>query len=85
MDTDIRALLAVAQTYFDAAHEMDADKFASVSSFEFRDESWRGRQYERDADRNLAGSRPQVGSSERPGSQRHDEVLSIDLAGNSRS
>ncbi|MBN8885070.1 MAG: hypothetical protein J0I77_05080 [Rudaea sp.] len=30
MDTDIRALLALAQTYFDAAHEMDADKFASV-------------------------------------------------------
>jgi len=30
MDTDIRALLAVAQAYFDAAHEMDADKFASI-------------------------------------------------------
>jgi Putative lumazine-binding len=30
MDTDIRALLAVAQTYFDAAYEMDADKFASI-------------------------------------------------------
>jgi hypothetical protein len=30
MDNDIRALLAVAQTYFDAAYEMDADKFASI-------------------------------------------------------
>jgi hypothetical protein len=30
MDTDIRALLAIAQAYFDAAYEMDADKFASI-------------------------------------------------------
>lgn len=30
MDTDFCALLAIAQTYFDAAYEMDADKFASV-------------------------------------------------------
>jgi hypothetical protein len=30
MDTDIRALLAIAQAYFDAAYDMDADKFASV-------------------------------------------------------
>ena len=30
MDTDIRALLQVAQTYFDAAYEMDADKFESI-------------------------------------------------------
>lgn len=30
MDTDYRDLLALAQTYFDAAYEMDADKFASV-------------------------------------------------------
>src|SRR5882672_5202577 len=30
MDTDIRALLAIAQVYFDAAYEMDADKFASL-------------------------------------------------------
>ena len=30
MDTDLHALLAVAQTYFDAAYEMDADKFASI-------------------------------------------------------
>jgi hypothetical protein len=30
MDADVRALRAVARTYFDAAYEMDADKFASV-------------------------------------------------------
>jgi hypothetical protein len=30
MDTDIRALLAIAQAYFDAAYEMDTDKFASI-------------------------------------------------------
>jgi hypothetical protein len=30
MDTEIRALLAIAQAYFDAAYDMDADKFASV-------------------------------------------------------
>lgn len=30
MDTDIRDLRALAQTYFDAAYEMDADKFASI-------------------------------------------------------
>jgi hypothetical protein len=30
MDTDIRALQAVAQAYFDAAYDMDADKFAAI-------------------------------------------------------
>jgi hypothetical protein len=30
MDTDIRALLTLAQVYFDAAYAMDADKFASI-------------------------------------------------------
>ena len=30
MDTDIRALAAVAKTYCDAAYEMDVDKFASI-------------------------------------------------------
>ena len=30
MDTDVRALRSLAETYFDAAYEMDADKFASV-------------------------------------------------------
>ena len=30
MDTDIRALIVIAQAYFDATYEMDADKFASI-------------------------------------------------------
>lgn len=30
MDTDIRALLTLAQSYFAAAYEMDADRFASI-------------------------------------------------------
>lgn len=30
MDADIRALHAMAQAYFDAAYEMDADKFVSI-------------------------------------------------------
>jgi hypothetical protein len=30
MDTDIAALVVIAKVYFDAAYEMDADKFASV-------------------------------------------------------
>jgi hypothetical protein len=30
MDTDIQALTALAQTYFDAAYEMDAERFASI-------------------------------------------------------
>jgi hypothetical protein len=29
-DADVRALRSLAQTYFDAAYEMDADKFASI-------------------------------------------------------
>jgi putative lumazine-binding protein len=30
MDTDVRALRTLAHTYFDAAYEMDAEKFASI-------------------------------------------------------
>ncbi len=30
MDTDIAALRSLAQTYFDAAYDMDAEKFASI-------------------------------------------------------
>lgn len=30
MDSDIPALRSIAQTYFDAAYEMDAEKFASL-------------------------------------------------------
>jgi hypothetical protein len=30
METEVRALRSLAQTYFDAAYEMDAEKFASI-------------------------------------------------------
>ena len=30
MDSDVQALTAVAETYFEAAYDMDADKFASI-------------------------------------------------------
>ena len=30
MDNDVRDLRSIAQTYFDAAYEMDADRFASI-------------------------------------------------------
>jgi hypothetical protein len=80
MDTDIRALTAIAQTYFDAAYEMDVAGFASIfhrSSSVTRVgddgtvsvmsiEAW------------LTG----VGSTQAPrlrGLERHDEIVSIDI------
>jgi putative lumazine-binding protein len=82
MHTDVRALLALAQVYFDAAYEMDADKFASIfhrssSVTKVGDdgdvsvtplEIWLA------AVRNLQAPR-------RQGLERHDQVLSIDLVG----
>jgi hypothetical protein len=80
MDTDIRALLSVAQVYFDAAYEMDADKFASIfhhsSSVTKIGEDgevsvtpigmWLA------AVRNMKAPRQQ-------GLERHDRILSIDV------
>lgn len=80
MDTDIRALLALAQTYFEAAYEMDADKFASIfhhssSVTKIGEdggvnvtpvEMWLAMVRKMDAPKKLA-------------SERHDEVLSIDV------
>lgn len=80
MDTDMHALRALAQTYFDAAFEMDADKFASIfhhasSVTKLGDDgevsvtpiaAWLA------AVRNMKAPKQQ-------GLQRHDEVLSIDV------
>lgn len=80
MDTDIRALTALANTYFDAAYEMDAEKFASVfhhSSSVTRVgedgtvsvtpiETW------------LAGVRSRQ-APKLQGLERRDEILSIDI------
>jgi hypothetical protein len=80
MDTDIHALADLAKTYFDAAYEMDADKFASVfhpscSVTKVGDDgdvsvtplaAW------------LAGVRT-MQAPKRQGLQRLDEILSIDV------
>jgi hypothetical protein len=80
MDTESRMLLAMARAYFDAAYEMDADKFASIfhpSSFVTRVgedgnvsavplETWLG------VVRNMKSPR-------QLGLERHDEVVSIDV------
>ncbi len=80
MDNDISALLALAQTYFDAAYDMDADKFASIfhaSSSVTRigdDGSVSVTQIEHW----LAVVR-KIESPKQRGEKRHDEVLSIDM------
>lgn len=80
MDTDTRALRAMTQVYFDAAYEMDADKFATIfhdgsSVTKIGDDgevsvtpigAWLA------AVRNLKAPKEQ-------GLERQDEVLSIDV------
>jgi hypothetical protein len=82
MDTDARALRSLAQTYFDAAYEMDADKFASIfhpssSVTKVGDDgnvsvtsiaTWLA------AVRNLKAPKQQ-------GLERQDQILSIDVEG----
>jgi hypothetical protein len=82
MQTDMRALLSLAETYFDAAYEMDADKFAAIfhrssSVTKVGDdgevsvtpiETWLA------AVRNMQAPQQQ-------GLQRHDQILSIDVGG----
>lgn len=82
MDTDVHALRALAQTYFDGAYEMDADKFASIfhpssSVTKVGDDgkvsvtpiaAWLA------AVRNLKAPKQQ-------GLERQDQILSIDVEG----
>ncbi|MGH6713238.1 MAG: nuclear transport factor 2 family protein [Bradyrhizobium sp.] len=82
MNTDARALRALAQTYLDGAYEMDADKFASIfhpssSVTKVGDDgsvsvtpiaTWLA------AVRNLKGPKQQ-------GLVRNDQILSIDVEG----
>jgi hypothetical protein len=82
MQTDMRALISLAQTYFDAAYEMDADQFASIfhrssSVTKIGDdgdvsvtpiEVW------------LAAVR-NMPAPQRQGLERHDQILSIDVVG----
>jgi hypothetical protein len=80
MDTDIRALVAIAQVYFDAAYEMDADKFASVfhhasSVTKVGDD---GNVSVTPVETWLAAVR-NMKAPKQLGLERHDEILSIDV------
>ena len=82
MDTDDRALRSLAQTYFDAAYEMDADKFSSIfhpssSVTKVGDDGnvsvtpiavWLS------AVRNMTAPKQQ-------GSERNDQIISMDVEG----
>jgi hypothetical protein len=81
MDTDMRALTAIAQIYFDAAYEMDAEKFASIFH-----RSCAVTRVGEDGDVSvtpleawLAGVR-RMQAPKVQGLERHDEILSIDVA-----
>ena len=80
MDTDIRALAAIAQAYFDAAYEMDADKFASIfhhsSSVTKIGED--GNVSVTPIEVWLAAVR-NMKAPKQLGLERHDEILSIDV------
>jgi hypothetical protein len=80
MDNDIRALRALAQTYFDAAYEMDADKFASVfhHSSSVTKVGEDGNVSVTPIEIWLAGVRSRK-APQLLGLERHDEVLSIDV------
>ena len=80
VDSDIRALQAIAQAYFDAAYEMDASKFASI----FHHSSSVTKVGE-DGDVSvtpievwLAAVR-NMKAPKQLGLERHDELLSIDV------
>lgn len=80
MDTDIQALLAIARVYFDAAYEMDADKFASL--FEHSSSVTRIGAGGEVSVTPIAAWLATVRSMEAPklqNSRRDDEILSIDV------
>jgi hypothetical protein len=80
MDTDIRALAAIAQAYFDAAYEMDADKFASVfhHSSSVTKVGEDGNVSVTPIEAWLAAVR-NMKAPKQLGLERHDEILSINL------
>jgi hypothetical protein len=81
MDTDIRALTAIANTYFDAAYEMDAEKFASIfhHSCAVTKVGEDGNVSVTPIEMWLAGVR-NMKAPKLQGLERHDEILSIDVA-----
>jgi len=84
MDTDIRALAIIAQAYFDAAYEMDADKFASI----FHPSSSVSSVTRVGDDINVSVTPTKtwlatvrnMTAPKQLGLERHDEILSIDVA-----
>jgi hypothetical protein len=80
MDTDIRALAALAKSYCDAAYEMDADKFASLfdPSCSVTKAGEDGTVSVTPIEVWLAGVRSMQAPKLR-GLERHDEILSIDV------
>jgi hypothetical protein len=82
MDTDIRALTAMAKTYFDAAYEMDAERFASIfhHSCSVTKIGEDGNVSVTPLETWLAGVRNTKGPKLQ-GLERHDEILSIDVLG----
>ena len=80
MDTDIRALAAIAKTYCDAAYEMDADKFASLfhPSCSVTKVGEDGNVSVTPIEMWLAGVRG-MKAPRLQGLERHDEILSIDV------
>lgn len=81
MDIDIRALTAIAKTYFDAAYEMDAEKFASLfhHSCAVTKVGEDGNVSVTPIEMWLAGVRS-MKAPKLQGLERHDEILSIDVA-----
>lgn len=80
MDTDVRALADIAKTYFDAAYEMDADKFASIfhRSCSVTKIGEDGNVSVTPIEMWLAGVRS-MKAPKLQGLSRHDELLSIDV------
>jgi hypothetical protein len=80
MDTDPGALVAIAKAYFDAAYEMDADKFASVfhHSCSVTKVGEDGNVSVTPLEMWLAAVR-NMKAPKQLGLERHDEILSIDV------
>ena len=80
MDADIRALSAMAMTYFDAAYEMDAERFASIfhPSSTVTKVAEDGSVTVTPIEAWLAGVRS-LKSPKLQGLERRDELLSIDV------
>jgi hypothetical protein len=80
MDTDIRALTALATTYFDAAYDMDAEGFASIfhHACSVTKVGEDGNVSVTPLETWLAGVRS-MQAPKLQGLQRHDEILSIDV------